>query len=131
MLVLNIQGEIIIDVAENVVDAEITNKDSKERLETAKWKLLHSKRGKSRGYGQKQELEKRFQNWANEDPERKEKYGNILENYKEAYEEMGKDFKKLIYTAIAANGAEILGYARGYGQLAELLEQKTDEVFLL
>ncbi|MFC2106979.1 S46 family peptidase [Bacteroidota bacterium] len=81
-------------------------------------------------YGQKQELEKRFQKWVNADPERKEKYGDVLENYKEAYEEMGKDFKKLIYTALAANGAEILGFARGYGQLAELLEQKTDEAIV-
>ncbi len=81
-------------------------------------------------YGAKQELEKRFQKWVNANPERKEKYGDILENYKVAYEEMGKDFKKLIYTAVAANGAEILGYARGFGQLAELLEQKTEKTVI-
>ncbi len=48
------EAERIIDVAENIVDAKIvTEKD----LDTAKWKLSNSKRGKARGYGQKQEIE--------------------------------------------------------------------------
>ncbi len=51
---LETEAERVIDVAENIVDKEIvTNKD----LDTAKWKLTNSKRGKARGYGQKQELE--------------------------------------------------------------------------
>lgn len=48
------EGERIIDVAENVIDSSIT----KDRdLDSSKWKLLHSKRGKARGYGPKTELE--------------------------------------------------------------------------
>ncbi len=48
------EAERVIDVAENIIDKEIvTNKD----LDTAKWKLSNSKRGKARGYGIKQEFE--------------------------------------------------------------------------
>jgi hypothetical protein len=48
------EAEKVIDVAENIVDHQIVkDKD----LDTAKWKLLHSKRGKARGYGIKQEME--------------------------------------------------------------------------
>ena len=49
-----IEGERIIDVAENNIDYDVvTNKN----IETSKWKLTHSKRGKARGYGPKQEIE--------------------------------------------------------------------------
>ncbi len=54
---LNMEAERIIDVAENVVNAAITNKESEDRLDTSKWKLLNSKRGKARGYGIKNEIE--------------------------------------------------------------------------
>ncbi len=53
----NMEAERIIDVAENVVNAAITNKASEDRLDTSKWKLLNSKRGKARGYGIKNEVE--------------------------------------------------------------------------
>lgn len=50
----NIEGERIIDVAENILDHDITKGKS---LDSAKWKLLNSKRGKARGYGAKTELD--------------------------------------------------------------------------
>ena len=50
----DIEAERIIDVAENIVDSKIINDKD---LETAKWKLSNSRRGKERGYGQKQEVE--------------------------------------------------------------------------
>ena len=51
---LEIEAERIIDVAENVIDHDIvTNKN----IDSSKWKLLHSKKGKARGYGVKQELD--------------------------------------------------------------------------
>ena len=50
---LEIEAERIIDVAENVIDHEIVKKRD---VDSAKWKLTNSKRGKARGYGQKQEL---------------------------------------------------------------------------
>ncbi len=48
------ESEIVIDVAENVVDHDITKNRS---VESAKWKLGNSKRGKARGYGAKSEVE--------------------------------------------------------------------------
>ena len=51
---LEIEAERIIDVAENVIDHDIvTNRD----VDSSKWKLTNSKRGKARGYGFKQEME--------------------------------------------------------------------------
>ncbi len=53
-LLLDAEAEKVIDAAENVLDSSITkNKD----LDSAKWKLIHSKRGKARGYTNKQEIE--------------------------------------------------------------------------
>ena len=51
---LEAEAERIIDVAENVVDHDIVKN---RNVDTAKWKLNNSKRGKQRGYGIKQELE--------------------------------------------------------------------------
>ena len=51
---LEIEAERIIDVAENVIDHDIvTNKN----IDSSKWKLTNSKRGKARGYGAKTELD--------------------------------------------------------------------------
>ncbi len=49
-----IEAERIIDVAENVLDHDIT---TNKNVDSAKWKLNNSKRGKARGYGLKQEIE--------------------------------------------------------------------------
>ena len=51
---LETEAERIIDVAENVIDHDITKN---KNIDSSKWKLLNSKRGKSRGYGPKQETE--------------------------------------------------------------------------
>lgn len=49
-----IEGEKIIDAAENIIDSSINNDKD---IDSAKWKLLNSKRGKNRGYGPKTEIE--------------------------------------------------------------------------
>lgn len=51
---VEIEGEIVIDISEDNIDSRIVNQ---KNVEDSKWKLLHSKRGKERGYGIKQELE--------------------------------------------------------------------------
>jgi len=51
---LEIEAERIIDVAENVIDHDIVKN---KNIDSSKWKLLNSKRGKSRGYGPKTEME--------------------------------------------------------------------------
>ena len=48
------EAERIIDVAENVIDSDIVKG---KNIDSSKWKLLHSKRGKARGYGIKQEID--------------------------------------------------------------------------
>ncbi len=45
--------EMVIDVAEDNIDSDIL---VNRNVETSKWKLTNSKRGKARGYGQKQEV---------------------------------------------------------------------------
>lgn len=48
------EAELVIDIAEDNIDIDIVvHKD----VDSSKWKLLNSKRGKARGYGQKQELD--------------------------------------------------------------------------
>jgi len=51
---LEIEAELVIDISEDNIDTEImVHKD----VDSSKWKLLNSKRGKARGYGFKQEME--------------------------------------------------------------------------
>ena len=51
---LDEEAELVIDVSEDNIDVAImTHKD----IDSSKWKLLHSKRGKARGYGVKQEFD--------------------------------------------------------------------------
>lgn len=51
---LNQEAEQILDIAEDNINLDIaTRKD----VDSSKWKLLHSKGGRARGYGQKTEIE--------------------------------------------------------------------------
>ncbi len=94
------------------------------------WKLFI---GQDRGLrrldvaGKKVKIEDKFQKWADANPDRKEKYGDVLPSIKSAYEEMAKDYPNLIITALAASrGSEILPYAQQFGQLQGMLEEKAD-----
>jgi hypothetical protein len=78
----------------------------------------------------KMKLEKAFQDWVNASDERKEKYGEVLKNLEESYKVLTKEFTPLIYTALAANGPEILGYAGQFGQLQTLLDEKAEDVII-
>ena len=77
-----IENDRIYDISENVVDHDITNNRS---VDTAKWKLTHTKKGKERGYGNRQELEV-------------EHSGSVgilsLEEFKKEIEEIRKNPKK-------------------------------------
>ncbi len=97
------------------------------------WKLfLGQIRGLKRlkVYEKKQKIEEAFQAWANADPDRKEKYGEVLNNLEEGYATLTTEFPNLAYTALAANSPEILGYAAQYGQLLELLESKANDIII-
>ncbi len=97
------------------------------------WKLfLGQIRGLKRlkVYEKKQKIEEAFQAWADADPDRKKKYGGVLNNLEESYVTLTAEFPNLAYTALAANSPEILGYAAQYGQLLELLESKADDIII-
>ncbi|RLD38726.1 MAG: serine protease [Bacteroidetes bacterium] len=97
------------------------------------WKLfLGQIRGLKRlkVYEKKQKIEEAFQAWADADPDRKEKYGEVLNNLEESYATLTTEFPNLAYTALAANSPEILGYAAQYGQLLELLESKANDIII-
>ncbi len=97
------------------------------------WKLFL---GQIRGlkllkvYDKKQKIEETFQAWADADPDRKARYGDVLKNLEESYATLTAEFPNLAYTALAANSPEILGYAAQYGQLLELLDSKADDVII-
>ncbi len=97
------------------------------------WKLFI---GQSRGlkrlkvYEKKQVIEEAFQAWADALPERKDIYGEVLNNIRDGYAIMTAEFPNLAYTALGANSPEILGYASQYGQLLELLESKADDAII-
>jgi hypothetical protein len=97
------------------------------------WKLFL---GQIRGlkllkvYDKKQTIEDAFQAWADADSVRKEKYGDVLKNLQESYLTLTAEFPNLAYTALAANSPEILSYAGQFGQLLEMLEEKTEDVII-
>jgi len=74
--------------------------------------------------GQKEEIEARFTEWIAQDPARKEKYGEVLNNLESGYALVGSKFEPFILAALGANAPEILGFAQTFGQLAGLLESK-------
>ncbi|MEN8224282.1 MAG: S46 family peptidase [Bacteroidota bacterium] len=97
------------------------------------WKLfLGQIRGLKRlkVYEKKQVIEKSFQEWADANPESKEKYGEVLKNLEESYITLTEEFPRLVNTALAANSPEILGYAKQFGQLQELLESKANDAII-
>ncbi len=76
-------------------------------------------------FSEKQAFEVKFTDWVNADPARKEKYGDVLDNLKKGYGDLGPKFKPLIFTVLAAiNGPEIFDLSQQFTQLYGLLESK-------
>jgi hypothetical protein len=73
---------------------------------------------------QKEELEKQFTAWVQQDAARKAKYGNVLAGLKTGYEGLGAKFEPFILTALAASSPEIFEYAQSFGGITSLLESK-------
>ncbi|GAB4314663.1 MAG: S46 family peptidase [Bacteroidales bacterium] len=90
------------------------------------WKYLI---GQSRGVkrlnvvGKKEAIEKEFLAWVEQDPARKEKYGDALDLIREAYKQNETGFKPLIYYSLGLMGPGIVSYAREFTQLEGLLKQ--------
>ncbi|MDD3636905.1 MAG: S46 family peptidase [Bacteroidales bacterium] len=90
------------------------------------WKYLI---GQTRGLkrldvaGQKAELEAEFTAWATANPDRQQKYGEVLSTLQTAYTQMSGSIEPFLYTNFAGlGGAEIVGYANNFNGLAGLLK---------
>ena len=77
---------------------------------------------------EKKAFDEKFQQWADETPERKAKYGNVLKEIAEAYAKEGTSIEPLIYASITGpSGAELIGFAKDYSGLNGLLSQYKKE----
>jgi hypothetical protein len=71
---------------------------------------------------QKQEIEKQFTNWVNQDQQRKEKYGDVLQNIQDGYKQLNGVVSPFYYAAIGSNSVDLLSMAAMAGQLAPMLD---------
>ena len=81
-------------------------------------------------YDQKKALENKFDEWANADKKRKEKYGNVISDFSEVYKtKFESQSRKAWWYVIEASffqGAEILTFSRQFGGLANVLKMEND-----
>jgi hypothetical protein len=73
----------------------------------------------------KQAFEKKFQAWADADPQRKAKYGSLLEEYAQLYPDYGKYdlWSSFLSEVFARYGIEAVGLARYFSGLEKLVEE--------
>ena len=78
-------------------------------------------------YDKKKKEEDTFQTWANLTEDRKEIYGNVINDFARSYEELSK--YKLIgnYISEAISGIEILSYSRNFTRLEKILSEKESD----
>lgn len=76
--------------------------------------------------GRKKELEDEFQNWANADPNRKEKYGTVVANIASNYQTLRKyNLFKQYYGEVVIRGTDILSFAYKFNPLYDALRAPT------
>jgi len=99
---------------------------SKYAVTANTWKYLI---GQTRGLkrldvaSKKQQTESEFAAWVQQDPQRIEKYGNVLSDMESGYKAMSGTIQPLLYTSIAGlSGAEITGFTRDFAALHGLLQ---------
>ena len=73
----------------------------------------------------KQQLERQFQHWANQTPERKALYGDVLAQIEKAYNNIEEHNISYIYMLEAAFGTEILPFAYSFSGLYNVLDNKS------
>ncbi len=76
---------------------------------------------------EKQQYEAAFQAWADADPERKMKYGNLLPEFEKAYSKAGPLELSYTYTIEAGLGIEVVRYAISYRRLLEASKKKSSK----
>jgi len=69
----------------------------------------------------KLEFEKNFNAWANADPARKEKYGNLVADMKKVIESDPESDKVMTYLNFSLFGSQLVGYAVKYYQVGMML----------
>tara|TARA_B100000508_G_scaffold139130_1_gene136529 strand:+ start:13221 stop:15428 length:2208 start_codon:yes stop_codon:yes gene_type:complete len=74
--------------------------------------------------GKKRADEDKFKAWANEDADRKKKYGNVISDYESAYKELYSTQVNRDYLVEGIFGMEILTQAGGMQALLPLLQQE-------
>ncbi len=75
----------------------------------------------------KKAIESDFIAWYSANPDRKKKYGSVLEDLKTNYAEMKRLAKPYFYANLAGNGLDIVGLAGQFGELKSSLEKKNKE----
>ena len=75
---------------------------------------------------QKQEIEKNFMTWVNEDKNRQEKYGKTLSEIEKAYTGRESLMKPLLYINLGLMAPEIIKYALDFSQYGKQLEEIKD-----
>ncbi len=79
-------------------------------------------------FNKKKEFEDEFQGWVNSEPQRKDKYGDVLEAIYKDDSDRSEGFSTYVYAALSGiSGAEILGYAGRFGALQSFLEKYKEE----
>ena len=68
-----------------------------------------------------------FQKWADSDPTRKEKYGNLLPSLSSAYTNYKSGSQVAIYTSVGLFGPGIIKYANQYVRLINLLKTQPEK----
>jgi hypothetical protein len=76
--------------------------------------------------GKKEAIEKDFTTWVNANADRKEKYGNVLEDIKSGYGMMDDNVTPLYYLMIGSSNIDLLSSAMGGMQLNEMLADKKE-----
>ncbi len=74
----------------------------------------------------KQKIEEDFMTWVNADADRKEKYGNVLEDIKNGYGMMDENVAPLYYMMLGSSNIDLISSARGAMQLDEMLADKKE-----
>ncbi len=92
-------------------------------------KMIGQSRGIKRlnGIEKKEEFEKRFTDWVNADPERKNKYGNLLPALNKTYDKLEPFQKSYDYLYEAGFGIEMITFAYRFENLVKLCESGNND----
>jgi hypothetical protein len=139
-LITEVQNPIRIDLREkriNVMNRYIKDDDLVRIQYSAKlagiangWKKwIGESRGIARmeAIAEKQKMEDEFQVWANADPLRKEKYGELLDAFEGTYTDLEPVEEAFTYVVEAGMGIELVRYAYSFNKLVNASKEDPDD----